>query len=115
MGDARALAEPGGNQPERVCPWCGSAETRFVSRGYTGPTDETNQYFVCASCGKPTYELIALTAREMRLGRYKPGDVYQDRPNRTRYHVTRVLRVGANEFLVNVKPLTASASEYGRF
>ncbi|MCC6314974.1 MAG: hypothetical protein IT337_13285 [Thermomicrobiales bacterium] len=113
MGEARALAELGDNLPERVCPWCGGAETRFVSRGYTGPTDESDQYFVCADCGKPTYELVALTAREMRLGRYKPGDVYQDRPNRTRYSVTRVLRAGANEFLIYLKPLIAPAAGHG--
>ena len=35
-----------------------------VQRGYTGPTDEINQYFTCAACGRVTFELIAKTARE---------------------------------------------------
>ena len=94
-----------GGIAERPCPWCGSLATTFVSRGYVGPTDETNQYFTCDACGRTTFELVAKTAREMRLGRYKPGDVYQDRANRTRYQISRVLRVGSNEFLIYLKPL----------
>ena len=92
-------------QPHRRCPWCGSVETRLVHRGYTGPTDEVNQYFTCASCGKVTYELVAKTAREMRLGRYHAGGIYQDRANKTRYHVNRVLKVGINEYLIYLKPI----------
>jgi transposase-like protein len=95
-------------QPERLCPWCGSAATRLVHRGYTGPTDEVDQYFTCAACGKVTYELIAKTAREMRLGRFRAGGVYQDRANHTRYHVSRVLKVGVNEYLVYLKPIVAT-------
>jgi len=92
-------------QPHRRCPWCGSVETRLVHRGYTGPTDEVNQYFTCASCGKVTYELVAKTAREMRLGRYHAGGIYQDRASKTRYHVHRVLKVGINEYLIYLKPI----------
>jgi hypothetical protein len=91
---------------DRRCPWCGSVETQLVHRGYTGPTDEVNQYFTCASCGKVTYELVAKTAREMRLGRYRAGGIYQDRANKTRYHVNRVLKVGINEYLIYQKPIT---------
>ena len=80
-----------------------------MSRGYAGLTDETDQYIICDACGRTTYELVARTAREMRLGRYKPGDVYHDRATRTRYTVTRVLRVGTNEFLVYLKPLPDDA------
>jgi hypothetical protein len=40
----------------------------------------------------------------MRLGRYKPGDVYQDRSQNTRYTISRVLRAGPNEFLLYLKP-----------
>ena len=94
------------SQGERLCPWCGSAATHWVPRGYTGPTDEIHQYYTCADCGKTTYERVAKTAREMRLGRYRPGDIYQDRANQTRYHVTRILKVGANEFLIYLRPLT---------
>lgn len=92
---------------ERVCPWCGGAAARFVSRGFAGPTDANDQYFVCGSCRRTTYEMVSKTSREMRLGRYKAGDTYQDRTNRTRYHINRVLRVGANEFLLYLKPLAA--------
>jgi hypothetical protein len=104
--DANLREEPTGGNGDRTCPWCGSGETRFVSRGYTGPTDETDQYFTCASCGRRTFELVAKSARDMRLGRYKPGDIYQDRPHRTRYQISRVLRVGSNEFLIYLKPLS---------
>ena len=94
---------------ERACPWCDSSEVRFVQRGYAGPTDEVDQYLVCAACNKTTYEIVAKTAREMRLGRYKPGDVFQDRANNTRYTISRVLRAGHNEFLVYLKPLAERA------
>ena len=44
----------------------------------------------------------------MRLGRYKPGDVYQDRPHKTSYSISRILRSGQNEFLIYLKPLDAA-------
>ena len=68
---------------------------------------------MCNACGKTTYQLIAKTAREMRLGRYKPGDVYQDRQQNTRYTINRVLRVGQNEFLIYLKPLSERPSTVG--
>jgi hypothetical protein len=95
-------------QTERRCPWCGSQEIDHVQRGYTGPTDEVNQYFTCRTCGKVTYELIAKTAREMKLGRYHAGGVYKDAAHQTRYTVTRVLKVGVNEYLIYLKPLPGS-------
>lgn len=94
----------------RACPWCESEDVRFVQRGYAGLTDEINQYLICASCGKTTYELISKNAREMRLGRYKPGDMYQDRTQSTQYRISRVLRVGQNEFLIYLRPVAAKAS-----
>jgi hypothetical protein len=90
---------------ERNCPWCGSDQTHLVQRGYTGPTDEIDQYFTCDACRRVTYELVSKTAREMRLGRFRPGGVYQDRSTRTRYHVSRVLKVGINEYLIYLKPI----------
>ena len=93
----------------RVCPWCESADVRFVQRGYAGLTDEVNQYLVCTDCGKTTYELVSKSAREMRLGRYKSGDIYQDRTQSTQYRISRVLRVGHNEFLIYLRPMTAKA------
>jgi hypothetical protein len=95
-------------QSERLCPWCGSPDIQLVQRGYTGPTDEVNQYFTCGSCGKVTYELVAKTAREMRLGRYHAGGIYRDNVHQTRYSVSRVLRVGLNEYLIYLKPLPGS-------
>jgi hypothetical protein len=102
----RERQEPAG----RVCPWCESTEVRRVQRGYAGPTDEVDQYVVCGSCGKTTFEIVAKTAREMRLGRYKPGDIYQDRVQNTRYTINRILRVGQNEFLIYLKPLAERAT-----
>jgi hypothetical protein len=105
------VAERDRQQPAvRVCPWCESADVRFVQRGYTGPTDEVDQYLICNACQKTTYEIVAKTAREMRLGRYKPGDVYQDRAQSTRYTISRVLRAGQNEFLLYLKPLAERAA-----
>ena len=93
----------------RVCPWCESVDVRFVQRGYAGPTDEVDQYVVCEGCGKTTYEIVAKTAREMRLGRYKPGDFYRDRTQNTQYIISRVLRVGYNEFLIYLRPIPEKA------
>ncbi|MCO5222851.1 MAG: hypothetical protein M9947_14935 [Thermomicrobiales bacterium] len=98
----------------RDCPWCGSRKTKLVQRGYTGPTDEINQYYSCQSCGKLTYELVSKTAREMRLGRYRTGAIYKDPANQTRYQITRVLKVGINEFLIYLKPLPGMDDIDGR-
>jgi|SRR4051794_32290532 transposase-like protein len=89
----------------RQCPWCNSYDTLFVHRGYTGPTDEINQYFSCNACKKVTYELVSKTAREMRVGRFRAGGTFRDPENQTRYQVSRVLKVGINEYLVYLRPL----------
>jgi hypothetical protein len=83
---------------------------RLVQRGYAGLTDEVDQFLVCEACHRTTYEIVSKTVREMRLGRYKPGDVYQDRVHKTRYTISRVLRVGQNEFLIYLKPLADQAA-----
>jgi hypothetical protein len=108
-GPAAMAAMPSA-QSERRCPWCGSAETRLVQRGYTGPTDEVDQYFTCRRCGRVTYELVAKTAREMRLGRFRAGGIYKDSANQTRYQVSRVLKVGLNEYLIYLKPIVGPES-----
>src|SRR3954452_13714626 len=95
---------------DRRCPWCESPDVRFVQRGYAGLTDEVDQFLVCEACHRTTYEIVSKTVREMRLGRYKPGDIYQDRVNKTRYTISRVLRVGQNEFLIYLKPLADQAA-----
>lgn len=95
-------AEP---QPiARTCPWCDSPNVQLVPRGYAGLTDERDQFLICAACKRTTFEIVAKSSREMRMGRYKAGDVYQDRAQNTRYTISRVLRSGSNEFLLYLKP-----------
>ena len=89
----------------RFCPWCGKSDTVLVQRGYTGPTDEIDQYFRCKTCGRITYEIVSKSAREMRLGRYRAGGVFKDPVHRTRYSINRILKVGVNEYLLYLKPL----------
>lgn len=91
----------------RICPDCGSTATRHIQRGYTGPTDERDQYFVCHACNRVTYEIVSRTPKEIRIGRLEPG-----RPMRIdgrTYEIVRVLRAGVSEALVYVKP-SASGS-----
>jgi len=89
----------------RRCPWCGQTDVRVVSRGYTGPTDEVDQYFTCRSCGETTYELVAKNGREMRMGRYRPGDLFREAQSEHRYRISRVLKVGLNEYLIYLQPI----------
>lgn len=94
----------------RVCPWCGSADTTLVQRGFTGPTDERDQYFTCANCGQLTYELVSRTVRDMRLGQYRARGTYRDSVRQTKYQITRVLKVGNNEYLLYLKPIVRDQS-----
>lgn len=96
---------------ERRCPWCGSTSIRLVTRGYTGPTDETDQYFVCNHCGRTTYELVAKNAREMKLGRWRAGGIYREPTTQIRYQISRVLKVGVNEFLIYLRPLAEEVAQ----
>lgn len=96
---------------ERACPWCGSDSVTLVTRGFAGPTDERDQYYTCAACGRTTYEMVSKTAREVRMERFKAGGTYNDRANRTRYRITRVLKVGANETLVYLRPLAPGEAD----
>ena len=89
----------------RRCPWCGSENTKLVQRGFTGPTDERDQYFTCRDCDMLTFELVSKTVRDMRLGQYRPGATYRDNPRQTRYRISRVLKVGVNEYLLYLKPI----------
>lgn len=108
---AMELPQPAPIVGERQCPWCGSDNTRLVQRGYTGPTDEVDQYFSCATCGRVTYELVARNARDMRMERYRAGGVYKDSTNKTKYHISRILKVGVNEFLIYLKPIVDEESK----
>ncbi|HEU5423876.1 MAG TPA: hypothetical protein VFU72_10080 [Nitrolancea sp.] len=87
---------------QRICPDCGSRRTQVVLRGLTGPTDESDQYFRCEDCGRVTYEIVARTARELRIARISPGR--QFRASGRLYEVRRVLKVGLDEYLVYLRP-----------
>jgi len=96
------------DERQRVCPDCGSADTRHVQRGLTGPTDERDQYFVCRACERVTYEIVSRTPKEIRIGRLEPG-----RPMRIdgrTYEIARVLRAGVSEALVYVRPAAPAAT-----
>lgn len=97
----------------RTCPWCDSPNVQLVQRGYAGLTDERDQFLICDACKRTTFEIVAKSSREMRMGRYKAGDIYQDRAQNTRYTITRVLRSGSNEFLLYLKPWREQATTAG--
>ncbi len=82
---------------------------RLVQRGFTGPTDERDQYVTCNTCKRLTYEIISRNSRDMRLGQYRAGGTYRDTRRQTKYDITRVLKVGSNEYLLYVKPIVRSA------
>lgn len=107
--ETKLLAETTGGS-HRTCPWCGASNLSFTSRGYTGPTDEVDQYFSCRACHKSTYEIVAKSAREMRLGRFQAGGVYKEPSTRDRYTIRRVLKVGVNEFLIYLDPIVDARS-----
>lgn len=97
----------------RTCPWCGSENVTLAQRGFTGPTDERDQYISCLDCKRLTYEIVSRNAREMRLGQYRTGGTYRDSLRQTKYMIQRVLKVGANEVLLYVKPIVRPPSAYG--
>ena len=89
----------------RQCPWCESFDTRFVQRGLTGPTDERDQYIVCNSCERITYEILSRSNRDMRVSQFRTGGTVRDGKTQTKYIINRVLKVGVNEYLLYVKPI----------
>lgn len=108
MGKGAGMAAEHTPIPEgerRRCPWCGSENTKLMQRGFTGPTDERDQYFICRDCEMLTFEIVSKTARDMRLGQYRLGATYRDNPRQTRYRISRVLKVGVNEHLLYLKPI----------
>lgn len=86
----------------RTCAACGSAKVTVVPRGFTGRTDTADQYRLCQECGHVTYEIVAVSQRDLRLHRYAPEGLYE-RDGR-RYTIRRVLKVGFNEYLLYVQP-----------
>jgi uncharacterized Zn finger protein len=87
---------------QRVCPECSSGRTRQIQRGLAGPTDEPDQYYRCAECGRVTNEIVSRTAREVRIECISPGMQLREAGNL--YRVRRVLKVGLNEYLVYLLP-----------
>jgi hypothetical protein len=59
----------------------------------------------CNACDRLTFEIIAKTVRDMRVGQFRAGGIYRDVARQTKYIITRVLKVGVNECLLYVKPV----------
>lgn len=78
---------------------------QVYKRGLAGPTDERDQYFTCDDCDRLTYEMISRTSRDMRVGKFRAGGSFRDAARQTKYTITRVLKVGLNEYLLYVKPV----------
>lgn len=73
-----------------------------MARGLAGATDERDQFYTCADCGRTTYELVARSRKELIAGRMEAGR--EVRVAGLPYTVSRVLRVGLDEHLVYLKP-----------
>ena len=99
------------NENARPCPWCGSRNTTFFKRGLTGPTDERDQYITCKDCGRLTYEIVSRTSRDMRVGQYRAGGTFRDNARQTKYTISRVLKVGLNEFLLYLRPVIPTSDD----
>lgn len=91
--------------PGRECPWCGSRDTVFVQRGLTMGRDSKDQYIRCHDCGKVTFDIVARTDRDIRIGGYRLNGVFRDPTHQTRYTIYRMLKVGFNEFLLYLRPI----------
>lgn len=109
--DEQREAQDTGNSAARQCPWCGSRDTAFYKRGLTGPTDERDQYITCGACGRLTYEIVSRTSRDMRVGQFRAGGTFRDNARQTKYTISRVLKVGMNEFLLYLKPVLPTNDE----
>jgi hypothetical protein len=108
---SRDATTPSDGPRHRRCPWCASDDVRLVHRGFTGPTDERDQYISCNVCKRITYEIISRSSRDMRLGQYRTGGTYRDTVRQTKYDITRVLKAGLNEYLLYVKPIIRTGND----
>ena len=104
-------ARPALVPPGRECPWCGSKNTVFVQRGLTSAVVSPDQYLRCNDCARVTYEIVSRNDREIRLGRYQTGGDFRDATHQTRYRIYRMLKVGFNEYLLYLRPITPDAEE----
>lgn len=85
---------------ERVCPVCGNTQVTVTPRGYSGRVDSPDQYIVCQECGQRTYEIIAVSQRDIRLNRYQAHGTLEH--DGVVYQIRRVLKVGFNEYLIYI-------------
>jgi hypothetical protein len=104
--DGPRSSAPDNRSDRKQCPWCDSFNTRFIQRGFTGPTDEKDQYIICDDCNRLTYEILSRTNRDMRVSQFQVGSTVRDGLTQTKYVINRVLKVGLNEYLLYVKPIT---------
>jgi hypothetical protein len=110
MSDQASEHDAPSGPRQRQCPWCHSRDVELIQRGFTGPTDERDQYITCNNCKRLTYEIISRSTRDMRMGQYQTGGTYRDTRRQTKYDITRVLKVGSNEYLLYVKPILRNDS-----
>ncbi|MGC4191263.1 MAG: hypothetical protein QM589_08865 [Thermomicrobiales bacterium] len=89
----------------RQCPWCGSWDTTHVQRGFIGASDTRDQYFVCNTCERTTFEILSRSNRDMRVSQFRVGNTVRDGVTQVKYTINRVLKVGLNEYLLYVKPI----------
>ncbi|MCO5219697.1 MAG: hypothetical protein M9953_04700 [Thermomicrobiales bacterium] len=94
----------------RECPWCGSRDTEFVKRGLAGGQASPDQYIRCHDCDRVTYDIVARSDRDIRINSYRQGGVFRDPEFQTRYTIYRMLKVGFNEFLLYLRPITPEDS-----
>lgn len=102
-------ADQSGTGTPRTCPWCGSDDTVHSPRGFVGTSNDRDQYLTCRRCGRVTWEIVSRTTRDMRMGQFQAGDIWRDHTQQTKYVITRVLRAGANETLLYVRPVLRPA------
>ena len=89
----------------RRCPWCNSGDTHHTLRGYVGPSNDRDQYLTCNQCRRVTYEIVSRTPRDIRMGQFQVGDIWRDHARQTKYVITRILKAGASETLLYVRPI----------
>ena len=106
-----APVPPDADERVRPCPWCNSGNTHHTLRGYVGGSNDRDQYLTCNQCRRITYEIVSRTPRDMRLGHFQVGDIWRDHARQTKYVITRILKAGASETLLYLRPVVRADSE----
>jgi len=104
-GSDASATSTGERGDQRQCPWCGSWNTTRVQRGFVGASDTRDQYFVCNTCERTTFEILSRSNRDMRVSQFRVGNTVRDGVTQAKYVINRVLKVGLNEYLLYVKPI----------